>query len=76
MVAEQICICRMLLKCIALCQTPAMRGLNKQAELCNSMLAHDGLHVLQDLADDNAADAAVRALASRLVAEIATLIWA
>ena len=74
---EQLAICRMLLRCAALCRAPEMRGLNKQAELCNSMLRHDGLHLLQALAEDEAGtDGQVRAAAAQLVAEVATLIWA
>ena len=58
---------------LAHCKSPAMRGRNKAAALCNSLIHCDGLHWINAL--QQADDARVARLATQLMSEIVPLIW-
>ena len=73
--ATQVMILQEILDLLAKCQAPEHRGANKQAELCNSVLQCDGLHVLRAL-QDTSPDPKVAALAGQLLEKVATMLWA
>ena len=56
------------------CQTPEHRGLNRQADVCNSVLHHDGLHVLRALKEEST-NGDVAQLAGNLLERIVTQVW-
>ena len=73
--ATQLTTLQEILDLLAKCQAPEHRGANKQAELCNSILQCDGLHVLRAL-QDTSPDPKVAALAGQLLERVATMLWA
>ena len=73
--AARLAALREMLELLAKCQAPEHRGANKQAELCNSVMACDGLHVLRAL-QEQSPDAEVAALAGQLLEKVATTLWA